>query len=480
VLEHFLDALAQFGGGRGDLRNLVVRFLLASFFWGSLLLFAQAQWRDERRSRDRLIVLAAILGLARELAMLFGEYGAGLGYLPLGLTFKFYPPFEHALTMSSGLLISYAFINYFSVWPRHARRYLILGALSIGGLYLVVAPLWIGFLASHPGTKFGAFWGDMAFRLTASVILGTALTVLAFGKRRGKDVSGFLLIAILFLFLDEFSMIFNLAQAEVHVEIFAPIRHNLHIWAIPLLIGVYNKDLRRREREARRKTESIIAALGDGLSIQDCDHRIVFQNDAARALMGEQVDKHRYQAYFGEKQPCGGCPLTRTLADGQTHYAEIWSRERDRCLGIHSSPLWDARGDLAGAVEVFRDLTASKQTEREIENARRIESIGLLAGGIAHDFNNLLTATLANLTLARDLMQPGEQAYELLAQVEKASLRARDLAQRLLTFAKGGAPVKQILSQDGCKCEPAGPPDVRGLEVPATVCSNPVLSKALG
>jgi PAS domain S-box-containing protein len=92
------------------------------------------------------------------------------------------------------------------------------------------------------------------------------------------------------------------------------------------------------------------------------------------------------------------------------------------------------------------DVTERKRLEQELVRAEKLESIGILAGGIAHDFNNLLTAILGNISLAKTYTQSGDKTHERLSDAEKASLRARDLTQQLLTFSKGGAPVKKTIS----------------------------------
>ncbi len=92
------------------------------------------------------------------------------------------------------------------------------------------------------------------------------------------------------------------------------------------------------------------------------------------------------------------------------------------------------------------DVTERKRLEQELVRAEKLESVGILAGGIAHDFNNLLTAILGNISLAKTYAQSGDKTYERLADAEKASLRARDLTHQLLTFSKGGAPVKKTIS----------------------------------
>ncbi len=92
------------------------------------------------------------------------------------------------------------------------------------------------------------------------------------------------------------------------------------------------------------------------------------------------------------------------------------------------------------------------QMEREVRlqsdlaRAGKLESLGLLAGGIAHDFNNLLTVLMGNISLIRLDGGLAGDSNRSLAQAEKAAVRARDLTQQLLTFAKGGAPIRAAVS----------------------------------
>ncbi|HTZ19071.1 MAG TPA: ATP-binding protein, partial [Dissulfurispiraceae bacterium] len=96
--------------------------------------------------------------------------------------------------------------------------------------------------------------------------------------------------------------------------------------------------------------------------------------------------------------------------------------------------------------ELLDEIQERAKTEDELLKARRLESIGLLAGGIAHDFNNLLTAILGNISLAKMHVPREGRAFERLLEAEKASMRASDLTNQLLTFSKGGAPVKKTAS----------------------------------
>ena len=105
-----------------------------------------------------------------------------------------------------------------------------------------------------------------------------------------------------------------------------------------------------------------------------------------------------------------------------------------------------ARTKSMGVVLVFRDITERQRNEAERRKAETLEQLGLLAGGIAHDFNNLLTAIIGNISLASLLLPPNDEMATRLNDAKNASMRARDLAQQLLTFARGGAPIKKTAS----------------------------------
>lgn len=96
-----------------------------------------------------------------------------------------------------------------------------------------------------------------------------------------------------------------------------------------------------------------------------------------------------------------------------------------------------------------------QKTRLEILKNQKLESLGLLAGGIAHDFNNILTVILGNISLARKQVKSPEKVEQRLLAAENALFRARSLTQQLLTFAKGGEPIKRIILLDGLLKEAA-------------------------
>jgi len=96
---------------------------------------------------------------------------------------------------------------------------------------------------------------------------------------------------------------------------------------------------------------------------------------------------------------------------------------------------------------IITDITKWESMQSEILKAQKLESLGILAGGIAHDFNNILTGILGNISFAGLILDDDKHlAHKPLEQAEKASLRAAELAHQLLTFARGGQPVKKTVS----------------------------------
>ena len=97
---------------------------------------------------------------------------------------------------------------------------------------------------------------------------------------------------------------------------------------------------------------------------------------------------------------------------------------------------------------IFTDITARESQQSEHLKSQKLESLGVLAGGIAHDFNNILTGILGNITLAQLFLDPAHPSFKPLGYAERAASRAGELATQLLTFAKGGAPVKKVVALD--------------------------------
>ena len=201
-----------------------------------------------------------------------------------------------------------------------------------------------------------------------------------------------------------------------------------------------------------------LRSIGDGVITTDTNCRIVLVNKVAEELTGwsqaEAVGKHLDEVFVIVGEKTGrrvDNPVKKVLSSGcvieLVNHTVLVSRDgRERIIADSAAPIRDRDSRIVGAVLVFRDITDRRKMEDELLKAQKLESIGILAGGIAHDFNNLLTAILGNISLSKIYVPEGDKVYQKLTDAEKASLRARDLTQQLLTFSRGGAPVKKTAS----------------------------------
>jgi CheY-like chemotaxis protein len=97
-------------------------------------------------------------------------------------------------------------------------------------------------------------------------------------------------------------------------------------------------------------------------------------------------------------------------------------------------------------IAVITDITDKRRIQDEMIKSQKLESLGLLAGGIAHDFNNILTSILGNISYVRLNMDQSPLLLKRLEECEKAISSAGELTRQLLTFSRGGEPVKKLLS----------------------------------
>lgn len=124
-----------------------------------------------------------------------------------------------------------------------------------------------------------------------------------------------------------------------------------------------------RAEEERAKSDAIIAALGDGLSIQDRNFRVLYQNEKHKMITGgDHVGSFCYKTYRHKDHVCDGCPVALCFADGMVHTQEnrIPSADGDRFVEVSASPLKDAGGEIVASIELVRDVTERKRAEEEI------------------------------------------------------------------------------------------------------------------
>ncbi|MGB1890048.1 MAG: ATP-binding protein [Candidatus Latescibacterota bacterium] len=114
---------------------------------------------------------------------------------------------------------------------------------------------------------------------------------------------------------------------------------------------------------------------------------------------------------------------------------------------LYALPEYDSKNEVVGTRAIYVDVGTRRALEEEHRKSQNLEALGVLAGGIAHDFNNVLTAVIGSFELLELITEDKEsKTYGIIANGKNAAERTRGLTQQLMTFAKGGAPVKQASS----------------------------------
>ncbi len=133
--------------------------------------------------------------------------------------------------------------------------------------------------------------------------------------------------------------------------------------------------------------------------------------------------------------------------EGQPQFVEWQIKDRNgRLIWVEINLKRAVIGGQERLLAVLHDISARKQMEEELFRIQSLESLGTLAGGIAHDFNNILTSIMTNISMARLYGELPTDIYKMLVDAEAATMRAANLAQQLLTFAKGGAPITKTVN----------------------------------
>jgi two-component system, cell cycle sensor histidine kinase and response regulator CckA len=204
-------------------------------------------------------------------------------------------------------------------------------------------------------------------------------------------------------------------------------------------------------RESESRLKSLLASTEDIIVMQDLDGKILYYNAPPRYGIAEKdvIGKTPYDVFDAGRAQWFMEHIRRvtTTLKSEPSETKIVRQGKSYWLLLLTSPVVnDMTHQVTAVTTIARNITDRKQMEEKINNTRRLESLGILAGGIAHDFNNLLTAILGYIGLAMMNLTPGESVHDKLQSAESASLRAKDLTQRLIALSPGAILIKEELS----------------------------------
>jgi two-component system cell cycle sensor histidine kinase/response regulator CckA len=218
---------------------------------------------------------------------------------------------------------------------------------------------------------------------------------------------------------------------------------------------------RKKADEALRQSEQFLRGIHDavdeGFIVVDRNFRILSANNAYCNQTGKaiseiigkpcfEVSHHAMVPCFEAGEDCAVRSVFNTGEPRTVRHQHDDGSGNNFYVETKAFPLKNASGEVTAAIEVIHNVTERHLLEAEQLKTQKLEAIGTLAGGIAHDFNNLLQGVFGYVSMARLSVNNPAKVEEMLNEAENALSLCVNLTKQLLTFAKGGKPVKETLA----------------------------------
>jgi len=194
--------------------------------------------------------------------------------------------------------------------------------------------------------------------------------------------------------------------------------------------------------DARSRLANIVESSNDAIVSVSLEGKVLTWNKGAEKIIGysseEMIGESMERLLAADDSDLMQDALKRVAAGETVEKFDTPQKTRDgRILriDISISPIRDAGGVIQSASIIARDITETRNLERQFQQAQKMEAIGQLTGGIAHDFNNLLGVVSGNLDLLEGLIEGNQPALHRATLARKAASRAADLTRRLLAFS---------------------------------------------
>ncbi len=294
------------------------------------------------------------------------------------------------------------------------------------------------------------------FDAAAVLAVVAAFGYLARGRKRALDRNvKFILIILLvttavhnLLLFGEWLQIHWIPDAHVDfVGILEPLMWGFLVFTFFMSTEVSR---RRHTEEELYRVKKAVDSSGDAIGMSTRDGYHFYQNSAFTELFGYTVEE------FREDNPPSliyadsavGQEVFAAIMAGKPWTGEVEMKAKDGRrfpVLLRADAIKDAAGEIVGLVGIHTDITEQKRAEKErldfeagVQQAQKLESLGILAGGIAHDFNNILTAILGNADLALMEMTAETPARNHIAEIKNAAKRAADLTNQMLAYSGKG------------------------------------------
>lgn len=237
---------------------------------------------------------------------------------------------------------------------------------------------------------------------------------------------------------------------------------------LAFLFLIYSALSRRR---VERKLNSVLESSPIPTFVIGRDHRVVYWNRALEELTGIRAEEvigtqGHWRPFYKTERPClADLVMDESPGEFPHWYSGKFEKSKGqekigmttdffpdmgdggRWIRFTAAVIREPRGGIDGAIEVLEDVTEQKLAEQGLINLKKLESLATFAGGVAQDFDSLISAILRDIFLAKlSIPEEDEILEKALTAAEKASLLAKELSFKLVTFAKGGYPLRKTES----------------------------------
>ena len=206
------------------------------------------------------------------------------------------------------------------------------------------------------------------------------------------------------------------------------------------LQGIYHREITKELLSSKRHSEVILNNMSEGILELTLEGKIIYANPSVTRLIDipeeNLLASNFIELFHGDDRERIKEIMANLDDKPMTSAEDSPVKLNNRLISLNFLPVKE--DENKSSIVILDDITERKRLEEESMKTKKLESFGTIASGIAHDFNNLLTAILGNINLAQMKSQSEDPVYKFLDDAEKASLQAKDLIEKFITFSTGG------------------------------------------
>lgn len=212
-------------------------------------------------------------------------------------------------------------------------------------------------------------------------------------------------------------------------------------------LGIDLTERKKAEHELYQQKhlfETMFNTIPDGVVITDTERRVILANKGMKDTFGyepEQLKGKKTQFLYASEDnfsKTGAEVFGKEAGKSKELYITQYLHKNGREFSgeTFGTKLFNEENEWIGNLGIMRDITNRLETEKRLQQAQKMESMGSLAGGIAHDFNNILFPIIGLSELSLEDLEPGSLLYENVYEIFKAGRRAKDLVSQILAFSR--------------------------------------------